>query len=312
MTTSSPSKRLRWSAKGHLRRIQISGRSVHVIVEGKSIDGYFYGSLVSRANLNGHKYRIVRGDELSEADSGGKSVLLAFYDRLRRERSLAGTFKGHPFTVLFYLDKDLDDLHRRKRRSKHVVYTRTYDVEGELFTLGDVADATAAALSADPSEVSTAINSSWAEGVMRLWLDWTALCMAGQRCKAKSVCNFGAPSQVNDPPHKAVSPTLCDHYVGVISSASEFSEEEVSESLRRARESVRRYLECGDGARVFKGKWFVTILDSEAGELWPSQRKSAGGGFRKAVLSGLVKSLDYDAEWSRHYVDPVEELAIAL
>jgi hypothetical protein len=171
---------------------------VHFFVEGRQLDCYVYGKL-ARAVCGDIPYRISRADQIPGAGGGGKSVLLRLYDSLRRAGTLVDNFKGHAQAVIFLVDKDIDDLSRRQKRSPHVIYTPTYDLEAVVFHHGDLIDAVAATCSLDESIVTSSVGhgATWLARAMSWWTAWLQLCCVAHLNNIRSGANFGAPSAVN-------------------------------------------------------------------------------------------------------------------
>jgi hypothetical protein len=145
--------RLAHSFSAYLRYMQMSSRPLFVFVEGKRTDPHFYGEICgSVCRTSEISYRICRSRELANGH-GGKQTLISFFEYLRRKCALVHAFKGKSTGVLFFLDKDVDDLLRTQRRSPHVVYTRYYDVENHIFREADLIRAAAASASLDQQEV---------------------------------------------------------------------------------------------------------------------------------------------------------------
>ncbi len=191
--------RLRYSAQGFVKAMQVTRNTLQVFVEGKSIDSYVYGLVLDDYCDGKGGFRIVRSDEIPGSKRSGKGGLLDAYDWLRRNRKLAPSFKGIKHSTLFILDKDIDDVLGTRKRSPHVIYTPTYDVEGLVYQHGDLISAISACCSVAPSTVRGFMPdpSSWERKVMVYWKEWVRLCVLAQRVKAHGVCNFGVASQVN-------------------------------------------------------------------------------------------------------------------
>ena len=104
---------------------------------------------------------------------------LEFYDFLRARKALVSTFKGKKTIIGFLVDKDIDDILRRKRRSPHVVYTKYYDVENHIFAAGDLREAAASSASLNRQSLSTVMPNSavWCKSKADIWRDWVKVCV---------------------------------------------------------------------------------------------------------------------------------------
>ncbi|MDP3260716.1 MAG: hypothetical protein Q8M34_09050, partial [Thermodesulfovibrionales bacterium] len=112
--------RLVHSRSGYLRYMQMSKASLFALCEGKDLDPFFYGQICKCVCAQrGTIYEICKASELPP-HAGGKTTLIEFYDYLRRKGCLVSTLGGKITRVVLFLDKDIDDLTKSRRRSAHV------------------------------------------------------------------------------------------------------------------------------------------------------------------------------------------------
>ena len=262
--------RLRHSRSGHIRSLQISSNSLYVYIEGIDVDKYVY-SKVLRQECGSFKYRIIRADEIPGATSGGKSVLTKHFEVLRRHGQLSGDFKCHRFVTLFLMDKDADDLMRTRRRSKHVHYTSTYDIEAAIFCHATIADAVASTCSLDISDVEARLNcNSWAGDAAKLWRDWTVLALTA-RLSNSQISGYAAPSRVNPQHDGPADQTTVAAYLAQIQSSASLTPVDFANVHLRAERAVDGAINAGEYGRYFKGKWFAFILFAQSARLWPTE-----------------------------------------
>jgi hypothetical protein len=290
----------------------MSRAQLHVFVEGRQLDGYVYAKLCRKECATPFAYRIVRADELPSAQSGGKSRLLEFFNQLRRSGKLLETFKGQRHAVLFFLDKDIDDLTGRGLRSPHLVYTQAYDLEGDVYRAGDLAEALGATCSVSPDSVRAAMSPlDWREQATLLWQDWVELCVAAQLVRARGVVNFGVTSRVNVPPVATADQNLVQQYEQMIVTGCPLSTADAAVALQRARRRVSRLYASGSSHRVFKGKWFGEIIQQFAVATFGASCTRVAG-FSERLVGHMAQSADYDAPWARHYRAPVASMLVAI
>ena len=208
--------RLCHSYGGYLRSMQISNTKLYVFVEGKQCDPYFFAEVCSVTLESTISYEISTANQLP-GNSGGKQTLLNFFNYLRAKRSLVSSFCGHRIACIFFLDKDLDDIFRRKKRSLHIIYTRYYDVQNYVFENGDLVKGSAAAASVDPRrlEFDLGDSSKWCRDVASLWHDWIALCLQLLEDGISSEANYKILSRVQTrlcgpTNHEALNSLVCD------------------------------------------------------------------------------------------------------
>jgi Protein of unknown function (DUF4435) len=200
--------RLVRTPQAFIRSLQISRVTLNVFVEG-DVDSYFYGQVCKQVTPGLFMYQIIRSDQL--AGSGrGKSSLIKLFESMRRRGLLVLDFKGQRSAALFFVDKDIDDLRRKIRRSRHIIYTKYYEVENYAFKHGKLTVAVSAACLRDSPDVERIIlkPEEWSNRAARLWIDWLKLCLAGCLLNASGICNYSAPSSVNDDPCAPVNRVL--------------------------------------------------------------------------------------------------------
>ena len=115
----------------------MSSAVLYVFVE-RSNDRNVYSQLADKECQDGTPYRVVTAEELSSGAGAGKQTLLQYFDYLKKCSSLIDNLGSKKTVSVFLLDKDLDDLKGTRRRSVHVVYTETYDIEAYYFIYGDL------------------------------------------------------------------------------------------------------------------------------------------------------------------------------
>jgi hypothetical protein len=162
------------------RRFQMSSIKVNVIVEGRDVDAYIYHRICGAAlHADGTSFLVLRADELAGGVAGGKSVVLGFFDYLKRGRRLE---RAGSYTTLFCLDKDLDDLEARRRRSGHIIYTEGYDIEAALVRNADLVSCAAAAMMVPDAETAyLGVDGAWCNQMQANWAEWVALCLGSKR-----------------------------------------------------------------------------------------------------------------------------------
>lgn len=298
----------RYAALPHA--FQMSRATITVFVEGRETDSYVYGRLCAEVvdpRLNPFAIHIMRADELPQVGSGGKDILVALFKYLRDRAALS---KSGSYTTLFFLDKDLDEIDRKKLRSQHVVYTPTYDVEGLIFLHGNVADAAAAALSMPPTDpFGIGPTSSWCISRAQNWMEWIALCLTSRHLAA-GIADYGSPSRVNDPLHGPADPLLIGTIQTQISSRTGVSLPKVIDMYGRKLAKVRKLLREDRISTVFKGKWYFDVLRSDV--VSTHARFANTAGFHNAIRSALIVNLDYKAEWAKTFRDRVSILTASV
>lgn len=291
--------RLRYSAGGFLRAMQVTRKNLQVFVEGKVVDSFVYGLVLDELASTVGGYRLIRSDEIPGAKRHGKTGLLDAYDWLRRKKQLKPHLQGVAHTTLFIFDKDIDDLTRAKRRSPHVIYTPTYDVEGLVYRHADMTLAIAACCSVAPQSVRSFMPdpAGWRRKVMAHWREWVRLCILAKRSESRGVCNFGVKSRVNpvlNAPPDIASVSAYENQVMTNSSVTSTKFTAIAAETER---SVARRYAVGREDELFKGKWLADILAVELRNQLPVEYARVKA-FPERMVLHAAQTLDPTGPWA--------------
>ena len=301
-------KRPQHSLSGFRSYVRMSTHSVFVLVEGKNIDPFFYSSIVKQVCEGaGVTCEIIRSDFVT--GTGGKKTLVDLYKYLESVGSLAHQVEnGHKLCV-FYLDKDVDDVFCKAIPSNHVVYTPYYCVENTLFMQGKLVLAAAAAASLDPADIEARIPDpvTWRQQMAELWKEFLVLSLLSLKLKVNSACHYACmASPLNIP---AETPTNMPRAIEVkteLEASSGLSPQKFDFRLRALRRYVERHYRNGRHDILFNGKWYLELLRREIG-----LSRDAGAHHNPsnlALISALSTSLDFSAEWTEHFRQPLRNL----
>jgi hypothetical protein len=232
------------------------------------------------------------------AASGGKNVLLGYYDYLRIRSKLASTLAGKRTVVMICLDKDLDDLTRTLRRSNHVIYTENFDVESYLFRFGDLVVACSAAAELDPQDTQRALApvAQWPSRVSSDWVDWVIISVF-EITTGCTVCgNYSrCPPPIN--PAGPVDQALLASHLTQLQQVSNLPNLRFRRRFARIRKSVLRLFAEGNQDRVFKGKWYAWLMARDLRNAYPA-RDIDFDALESRLPTHLVQSLNFDAAWA--------------
>lgn len=249
-----------------LRALQISKLEVVGLVEGKKTDRYFYGRVCSTVcSAVKRKYRVAPAYEIP-GKAGGKAALLSFHEFLRLNGQLVSSFKGQKTIFVFFLDKDIDDLLRKTVSSDHIVYTRTYDVEGEIVAASSVARAIASSASLDENDLIERIvdSADWCRRCAAAWKDWIVICIFCHKYGLQGCGSFRQPSQINQKLTGPVDNAKLTQRLLKLKAISGAAESRFERRLGAVRRFVEATFHKGLEQRIFKGKWFLYFAASEA------------------------------------------------
>ncbi len=304
--------RLRHSYVGHLRLMQISSSHLFVFVEGKVSDPYFYAGICASIPDLRVRYEICTARQLP-GTTGGKQALLSFFSFLRQRRVLVSSLGGQNTTCIFFLDKDVDDLQRKKKRSQHVVYTKHYDVENYIFLHGNVLTGGASAASVDPAILRSELNDapSWCVRTARRWREWISLCLCVLEENISCEANYRVVSRVQT---RLCGPTDARRYAHLTRNVARrcgFRVAVFRQKLATMTRKIDRYFGRGQHHRIFKGKWFSTILADDIDRIMAG-RPYYSSGLTSRLTSTVAATLDFNESWADHFREPIREVYAML
>jgi hypothetical protein len=305
-------KRLRHSSVGYLRFMQLSSTELFVFVEGEQSDPYFYACiLASIPNLN-VSYRIFLARELPGA-AGGKQALLNFFSFLRRKKMLFSSLSGRNTTCVFFLDKDVDDLQHKLKRSQHVVYTEHYDVQNYIFMHGNLVIGAASAASCDPTSLSGELSdaSAWCLRIVFLWREWISLCLLTLKNRIPCEANYRVMSRVQSRPCGCLDSRRYAREIHRVAKQGGLKIAAFSPQVTATTRIVDRYFAKGQHHRLFKGKWFGTILADDIDRIMAG-RPYHSNGLARRLPSAIAATIDFTEPWTDHFKRPICGLAAML
>lgn len=298
MISCSVSNRPRHSnLASYVRSLQMSDYDIFVFVEGKDIDPFFYSRLCSTALSEDNVSFKVRNSENIPECSAGKKGLLDLFNFLNNTSRLFSEHKGKKTGIIFFLDKDIDDLINMRIDSEHVVYTYYYDVENHIVEHGDLIYGCAVAASMNPQDVSEHIGDSkeWLRNTAYKWIEWVKFCVFSKMSNLDSCpYNYGRPSPFNNQSTGDINQIEYQKCLAKIKSDSGLSDSEFLIEFNRVSKIVENFYQQGEHGRVFKGKWYKYFLKENIKQLAETTSVSIDG-FERHIFKHISGSLDFNA-----------------
>lgn len=293
--------RLRYSAKGFIRSLQISRTNLFAFVEGQS-DLYFYDRICGLASRGASLVYDVRMAQELPGNTGGKEALLDFFSSLRRRKLLSHEFKGKKLAIIFFLDKDIDDLLKIRRRSKHLIYTEFYELENYLISQTDACEVAAAAASLDVNSIKSIVGNqvTWMARAAAEWKEWVKLCTLARRLDADCGCTFSSHSRINEGPYGGVAIPRHQDFTARLQTASGLPQEQFQRILDQTGRRIDRIYAAGRHDGVFKGSWYPRFLAEDV-------RKAARGrpcdfnSLEKRIHAAAAAKLDFEQPWADYF-----------
>jgi hypothetical protein len=236
--------------------------------------------------------------QLPGGGAGGKTVLVGFFKYLRRTHNLCTQLQGKRTAAVFFLDKDIDDLLGRLLRSDYCIYTEHYHVENYFFREGDLASAAGAAASLGPELMEPAIGDAeaWRRRQADLWRDWVKLCVLAQTKRIRCQSNYGVTSQINNPLNAATDPAALGDRLLQMQTASGLTAAAFQSARRSTSSRVDRLYQQRQHDRVFKGKWYAPLMESEVRNIAAGEPIQAN--FAHRLMGAVALAVDYDGPWA--------------
>ncbi len=290
---------------GAMRRlVQMSGKRVFIYVEGRDLDPEFYSRVCKEICIEkGLPYEVIVADRVA-GGGGGKGILTLLFEYLRRKGALVDRTGLNSKLVMFYVDKDTDDLFRKKRRSRHIVYTSCFCVENHLFREGKLLASIATGGSVDLELVRLRIPDpiQWRRNAAVKWRNWIALCLTAQRLRVGGEASFSVNHETID---AKVNPANLVAWQADLQARSGKPPRQFDRIIKWARKIVDTSISIGDHDRVFKGKWYVVFAMHELDQIALTNGPINRNGAKDRLIGSLIATMRFDKPWAEHYKDPL-------
>jgi len=301
--------RLIHTPQGFLRSMQMSRSTLFAFVEGKQHDPFVFGMLCSSVcSPRNVTYQICKANELL-GSSGGKTALLTFHEYLRRRKALTTVLGGKTTHAIFFIDKDIDDILRCQRKCCHLVYTRYYDIQNDIFLNGRILEAVAASASLDPRTLTPffANGRSWCRIAAERWKDWVILCIiATLRC-INHQCNYRVLSKVQCKSTGVPDSIKVNQMKLSLMAKCGFDAVTFERIYLSIKRKVTKIYNSGEQDRIFKGKWYPAILDEDVFRQFGNNCYNKKG-FVTRITSALALTLRAEDAWAQTYRLAIEHV----
>jgi hypothetical protein len=300
--------RLHHSPEGFIKLLQMSRYAIFAFVEGH-VDRYFYGR-VCEIGLQGRQegYFVYRSSELPW-QGGGKNTLLQFFSFARDRGFLCSDFQNKRTGLVFFLDKDIDDLVGTQVVNDHLIYTRYYELENHLFRSGKVTEACAGSACLDLGLVRNEMGNEtdWIVGAARQWKEWTMLCYFAKKQNINCTCNYGSNSDINIGQNGEVDMAAYRNHVAELELGSSVSREEFQALLRAIGAEVDGYYASSQWDRIFRGKWYAACLQGQVKRIARVHEITPIHVNIDTFTRALAASVDYSAQWVGLFLQPFRQ-----
>jgi hypothetical protein len=286
-----------------IRTMQMmSDTHLFVFVEGDNNDPYFYGQLCSKVlSETGVSYKIYTSKSIP-GSSTGKTALIGLFEYLKENSLLLNELHGKKTGILFFLDKDLDDILNKQIDSEHVTYTYYYEVENHIIEHGDLKEGCAAAASMDPQEIDRCIGNQaeWLRQAAQKWKEWVKFCVFSRLSKSERSLNYSRPSQFNVPRTGDVDMIQYEEKLSLLRSESKLSADEFLVEFNRISRIVEDLYQEGKHGNIFKGKWYSYFLADQIRQVAETTPGYVDG-IEQQIIRHVANTLDFNAAWTDYF-----------
>jgi hypothetical protein len=292
--------RPQYSRNGIVRAIEMSRCDVTAVVEG-FIDRMFFSELLNQnADTVGKAIQIRLAHEINSSLGNGKTALLALHSRLKLHKRLIFTIGSDKKAVLVFLDKDIDDLKRTRRRCPHTIYTEYYSVENYLFRHGDLARTLICGACLDGQSVGALpTNQQWTLRAAKSWEAWIAFCLTTSKYRTPGLPNFGVESLIHSGPYSPLDAGKEATLLNAVARRTGRALAEVKTAYGRKLARVRTLLAADAIDQIFNGKWYFGFLAQDAKRLAAGRQMPSG--LEDRLQGALLASLNFRAAWANSF-----------
>ncbi|MFJ5545633.1 hypothetical protein [Micromonospora chalcea] len=292
--------------------------AIFIVVEGRDFDTPFYESVAKSSTYvkeRGYQVWLIEqitrkiGASSKGRSAGGKAAALAVFDAYKKSGSLSLVNSGGRRSIVFCMDRDVDDIAKSVRRSPHVIYTPMADAESCVYVYSDFARAIALATSLDESSARdfASRNADWADELAKIWREWIELCCLAAAHRA--FCHVGTSkrSAVNENTFGPIIKAEVVRAKRVILSKSQFVPSKHADLERRVKDRLGRVYAAGKARRLLGKHWIpeflLHLLTSHVG-----QAPVTLANFKQRAPLAFLAALDFDGSWADYYRKKFEAL----
>jgi len=282
-------------------RMRLSRKRLFLIVEGKT-DLNIYETLVENILVpKGITYHIYKVEEF-KVKKGGKDGIVEMFEYLKSSNSLTINDGPSKTDCLLFLDKDIDDILGTQISNDHVIYTRYYTVENELFINGDLKKSLSVALDIRAVDVDKIFvdKKKWLYDLAVSWKEWISICIFVRLKQLNYGANFSRPSTIH-----AESGIIKDQEykkcISDIKNNSKFTDMEFEREFNNVNSLVEQKFNSDTLYHsVFPGKWFFIRIETKI-KTELSGNDITVKSFQDKLRSNLIMSLSFEDEFVNYY-----------
>ena len=186
------------------------------------------------------------------------------------------------------------------RKSKHIIYTNSYNVESEIFTNGDDAIALQNALSLGTNDARNLASDiqGWQDDLGDCWQEWVVCCIMAQGLQAACEVSPARSSQINDDLYGPVDSAKAASSLAMIKAKAKKTN--LAWWSPRLENAAKRAIKNDGSSSLVNGKHFSAYLQFRVRAYFGSAPLGISGFVQRAAHCYLM-SLDFSAAWADGY-----------
>ena len=293
------------STESLAKRILMSEWPIFAFVEGKETDRAIYGNIFeANQELQGGRYEFLLAQDvfLNDVSHGGKTQLHRLFDHFESRGELRQKNNDGFRNMVFFIDRDYDDICGSCRRSPHVLYTQNADAESEILLNGDLAGAVRNTFSLDlaslnqlvpdvPGEVKILANN---------WRDWITAAIISMHFGVHANMNHMDVSKFNKGNYGELDQQIVDSTMNIL--VSKIPHPNPDALISPLKQKIDTIYRSGSQNSLLKGEWICRYLQNLITNRAKAQNISinTSAGAYSMVLS-FLGSLNYNGNWCFRY-----------
>jgi hypothetical protein len=174
---------------------------------------------------------------------------------------------------------------------------------------GDLLNGAASAASVDPARLRTELSDAmgWCLRIAMLWREWITLCLHALEKKISCATNYKVVSRVQTRPCGSTDASKYDELVRNVAISSGIPEATFRQKLASTRKKVDKYFDRGQHHRLFKGKWFATVLADNIARIMAGLQHDSNG-LASRLTYTVAATIDFTEPWAEHFRTPIRDV----
>ena len=287
--------------------MRLSRKRLFLIIEGKT-DRNIYESLAKKLfGSKGITYSIYRVEEFN-VKKGGKDGIIELFQFLKSLNSLNVNDGPSETDCVLFLDKDIDDILGNVISDNHLIYTRYYTIENELFINGDLKRSISVALDINTVTLDRIFldKKKWLHDMASSWKEWVSICIFVRLKNINYGANFNRASIIHTE-LGVIDNQKYNRCISDIKNISNFADIEFEREFNKVNRSIEHKFNSDSLYHtIFNGKWFFLMIETKIKTEFDHNDGITIKSFKDKLRSNLIMSLDFEREFIDYYKNALD------